>query len=82
MSGAGAAQSPFVIYSPNEAAVGDGAGFWSNEDGWVDLEQATRFEKSEIDNLNLPHATGMDAVWMPLNEVEQAVSRATAEKPA
>jgi hypothetical protein len=28
----------FMIYSPNEAQIGQGGGgYWSNYDGWVDL---------------------------------------------
>lgn len=28
--------------------------FWSNEDGWVDKESATRFTTKQRENLNLP----------------------------
>ena len=30
----------WVVYSPNESAIGDSAGFWSNEFGWVQFDQA------------------------------------------
>lgn len=63
----------FVVYSPNESALG--AGFWSNEDGWVDLPQATRFTKEETERLNLPMATGQDArlvLWEEANEIYDA----------
>lgn len=54
---------PVVIYSPNEAACGNGGGFWSNEDGWTDLENATEFEKADVIKLTLPLSSGGDAQW-------------------
>ena len=58
-----AAEKNLVIYSANEAASND-AGFWSNDDGWVeDLEDATRFSKAESKSMNLPMSTGRDASW-------------------
>lgn len=57
----------FVIYSPNEAAIGDGAGFWNNDTGWVEnLESATRFTADQRAAFHLPIATGEDARWMAL----------------
>lgn len=53
-----------VVYSPNEAAINDGDGFWNNEHGWVNLEQADRFTIAEYRSLNLPMSTGQDARWM------------------
>lgn len=53
----------YVIYSANEASVGDGAGFWSNDDGWVEEECATRFTEREKATLHLPMSTGGDAHW-------------------
>lgn len=58
----------FVVYSPNESSLSDGAGFWSNEQGWVDLDSATRFSELESVKLSLPASTGMDARWVDANE--------------
>lgn len=57
----------YVIFSRSEwDASGDGAGFWSNEDGWVDRESATRFLAHERATSNLP--AGPDVQWMSLAE--------------
>jgi hypothetical protein len=56
----------FVIYSPNESALGNG--FWSNEEAWVELPQATRFTKDEKNQLTLPISTGQDAQWVLFEE--------------
>lgn len=61
----------FVIYSPNEAAVSDGAGFWNNEDGWVEFDEATRFSEDEIRVFSLPISVGGDAKF-----VEETAARA------
>jgi hypothetical protein len=54
----------FVIYSANEASISDGAGFWSNADGWVDcVQEADRFTAEDAKTLNLPMSTGNDAAW-------------------
>lgn len=55
--------APYVVYSPNESAAGDGAGFWNNDDGWTDFANATRFSESEKNVCNLPMTTGHDAAW-------------------
>lgn len=52
-----------VIYSANESAVHDGAGFWSNKHGWVQYGQATVFTPEEAAAFNLPASTGGDAKW-------------------
>lgn len=57
-----------VIYSPNESAIGDGAGFWSNDLGWVDVLAATRFSNWEKGTLNLPMSTGQDARWVEVGK--------------
>jgi len=57
-----------VIYSPNESAIGDGAGFWSNDLGWVDVLSATRFSSWEKARLNLPMSTGQDARWVEIGK--------------
>jgi hypothetical protein len=52
-----------VIYSPNEASS-NGAGFWSNEDGWVeDVKEATLFTAAEAKSMSLPMSTGNHASW-------------------
>jgi hypothetical protein len=38
----------------------DGELFWSNDDGWVDRENATLFSKNEKFVLNLP----MQGMWV------------------
>lgn len=52
----------YCIYSANEAATNSGAGFWSNYDGWTDLENASVFTESEKTRLNLPGSVGDDAI--------------------
>lgn len=61
----------YVIYSPNESACSDGAGFWSNRDSWTELDEATVFSDSERQSLNLPISTGQDAKWVLLGEARQ-----------
>jgi hypothetical protein len=67
----------FVIYSANESATSDGAGFWSNEDGWTAFSGATKFTSSEINKLELPISTGQDASWV--SESQAAESYAEEE---
>lgn len=57
----------YVIFSQQEFdASGDGAGFWSNEDGWTEREQASAFCAAELPFLQLPVST--DARWISLAE--------------
>lgn len=58
----------WVVYSPNESAISDSAGFWSNEFGWVRFDQATRFSTEETGSLPLPTSTGRDARIVPWQE--------------
>jgi hypothetical protein len=51
----------YVVFSPEEARAGYGAGFWSNEHGWTTLDQATKYDDAEG---NLPITADSDAVWM------------------
>lgn len=51
----------YLIYSPTESARRDGAGFWSNDDGWGTLNAATLFSADVITRMDLPIATGRDA---------------------
>lgn len=57
----------YAIYSANEAAVGDGCGYWSNEFGWTDVEQATLFAMDEVDECHLPVSTCEDARWVEID---------------
>jgi hypothetical protein len=52
----------FVIRSASEQ------GFWSNDDGWVDLDSATRFTETDTGLLNLPLSAGNDASWVGESE--------------
>lgn len=57
-------RSAYLIYSPNEAAISDGAGFWNNELGFTDLENAQVFSQDEVDTQSLPKSTGGDAQFV------------------
>lgn len=57
------ADTSLVIYSPAED---DGLGFWSNDDGWTMLDNATLFTQAEREKLNLPFCPGGDACWITL----------------
>ena len=61
----------WVIYSPNESAISDGAGFWSGEHGWVELDQATHFSTAQASDVALPMATGHDAHFVALGAAVQ-----------
>ncbi|HEK0151638.1 TPA: hypothetical protein SMO43_001299 [Pseudomonas aeruginosa] len=50
----------WVVYSPNESAISDRAGFWSNKFGSV-----TRFSTEETGRLQLPISTGRNARFAP-----------------
>lgn len=56
----------FVIYSPNESASNDDAGFWSSTSGWTVLKHATQFSAAERVSLRMPLSTGNDARFVPL----------------
>lgn len=63
--------SCWVVYSPNESAISDSAGFWSNKFGWVRFEQAARFSTEETRRLRLPISTGRDAHFVPWQDAQQ-----------
>jgi len=63
-----------VIYSGNEAAHNDGAGFWSNADGWVSRDSAMLFAARDCQRLCLPQALGEDARWLPAVSALAAVT--------
>lgn len=54
----------FVIRSDNEM-FDEGHGFWSNDEGWVGILQATHFSEAEMLAFTLPHSPGQDAKWVP-----------------
>lgn len=56
----------FVVHSESEAAGEEGAGFWSNEEGWTNLGCASKFTFAEKRSFSLPLSRGDDATWMPL----------------
>lgn len=59
----------FYVFSQSEADEnGDGAGWWSNEQGWTNLVGATRFTRLESTTLNLPMAKRNDARWVSARE--------------
>nr|WP_295778839.1 hypothetical protein [Rhodoferax sp.] len=54
----------FVLYSTNELVANDGAGFWSNDVGWVEYRFATKFTLDSAQLCNLPISAGQDAKWI------------------
>jgi hypothetical protein len=54
----------FVLYSTHELVTSDGAGFWSNDAGWVEFKEATQFTLSSVPSCNLPRSDGQDAKWI------------------
>lgn len=54
-----------VIFSAHQATQsGDGAGFWSNSEGWTELESATLFTPAESRTFGLPLGASSDAAWL------------------
>lgn len=60
----------YVAYSAQVATNIRGAGFWSNEHGWGDLQGATTFTKEEIEAFNLPQVGANDAKWINMAEAK------------
>jgi hypothetical protein len=52
----------YVIYSSNESSLRNEAGFWSKQQGWTTLEHATCYTYEQIQSMELPLATGHDAI--------------------
>jgi len=52
----------FVIFSTSN----DDAGYWSNEDGWTELAEATKFALTDMVNATLPVSANRDAKWVRL----------------
>ncbi|WOX91942.1 hypothetical protein PP479_16625 [Pseudomonas aeruginosa] len=61
----------WVVYSPNESATSDSAGFWSNEFGWVQFDQATHFSLEEALDAELPVSVGRDARFVTWQDARQ-----------
>ena len=68
----------FVLYSTNELAAGDGAGFWSNDVGWVEYRFATRFTLDSVPSCTLPVADARDAKWMVWQDARAPVDSLAA----
>lgn len=60
----------YVIYSSNESAMSDSAGFWNSDSGWTTFARATRFSYAETQTLSLPVSTGEDAAWVLWREAD------------
>ena len=60
----------YVAHSPNESATNAGAGFWSNDAGWCEFDDATLFSHSEIQTVQLPLSIGQNARWVNAAEAE------------
>lgn len=68
-------EKAYVVYSQSESALNNnGAGFWSNTEGWTTIDGATRFSFEEKSSLNLPMATGLDAQWVLASEMQEVKS--------
>ena len=67
----------YVIFSEEESNRQDEPIFWSNIDGWGNLDSATIFSSEETEFLRLPISGDKDdAKWMKL---EEAVSLHNAQ---
>lgn len=70
-----------VIFSAHQATQsGDGAGFWSNSEGWSGLEGATLFTLEESRTFGLPLGAARDATWLPGADAQRAVLEALIKK--
>lgn len=49
-----------IEYNWRIVCENDGTLFWSNEDGWVDLESSTPFSVNDIGGVNLP----VEGLWI------------------
>ncbi len=56
----------FFLYSPNESAIMNGAGFWNKEKNmYVELDEANEFTEEEMQNFEMPSSTGDDIRFFP-----------------
>jgi len=66
-----ASDKMFLIYSPGEAKLNIGAGFWSIDKGWVLIERATVFTERGMSSYLVPRSTNEDGIWMSLSQVRE-----------
>lgn len=57
-----------VVFSQEEFER-DGTGFWSNEEGWTELDLATVFRERKRQGVQLPMPS--DACWLPYAEAQE-----------
>lgn len=69
----------WVIYSANEAATLDGAGFWNTGHGWCHEEDANLFTREEVGCYSLPISLGQDRRWLNLELARQTTEEALCE---
>lgn len=72
----------FVLYSPRELVNSGGAGFWSNDEGWVEFKAATRFTVQSVPSCNLPIGDGQDAKWIMWEPDAVTMGAGTTARPA
>lgn len=69
----------YVIAHTHRCPTTDAPLFWSNDDGWVDLESATVFSRDEAKRHNLPaEAWGWTALPADMTPVEAEKSELSA----
>ncbi|NMM04207.1 hypothetical protein HHL24_40935 [Paraburkholderia sp. RP-4-7] len=76
----------YMIFSESEAETTSiREGFWSNEGGWGDYTEATRFSEAEKQAFLLPGSARSDAKWGTLasvapffQEQDERAAKATA----
>ncbi len=64
----------FVLYSTQQLVKHNGAGFWSNSEGWVEFKTATRFDVASVPSCNMPISEGLDAKWIMWEDEPSAPS--------
>jgi hypothetical protein len=71
----------FVLYSPHELVNSDGAGFWSNDEGWVEFRAATQFTVETVPLCKLQMSDGPDAKWLMWEPEPHAAQSGAAAQP-
>jgi len=61
----------WAIYSANEAATNNGAGYWHPRKGWVDEHNLQAFPAEQAGRYALPMSLGQDRVWVNLEPEHQ-----------
>lgn len=65
-----ATEPTFVVYSANEAATNNGAGFWGGKKGWTTIEHALQYFTPTDPRISiLPASVGDDARVVPYAEI-------------